>query len=933
MPRVVRRGRPAAATGTLPPRPGSSFVGRSAELAAVDARIAAGGRLVTIAGPPGVGKSRLALEVGHEQASRGRAVRWIDAGDVVQPRALARAVRGGGDVPRSARTPASSGEVSVVSTLEGAGIGMLVIDNLDAASMPIVRWIADLAERWERGCVIVTSRVRLRVPSEAIIDVDPMPIVSPDNPVLDGAAVTLLVDRVRALHSSLVESGASTDAFRAIAALVDGLPVGLEMVALRMRVRRPEDVLVELREPLNVLRASALDSHARFATLGEAYDTAWRSLTPSDRSVLARCAVCAGAFDSDAAAAVVGTAVRSRAALMDALERLVDRSMLRYEAGRGEFQWLETLRAFVRSRPEATKSYDAALARYARHVRFTCVRRSGENPPQTSTALDACFCAWDWYSRTVEDDRIAAYADLALAAAASPDRDPADARVQAMLDEALRAAPTAEVVPPTTLARLRVERAELRALAGDLDGARADVLEACTNADASAERSVQSVAALQRGRWHWLQGHLDDSTRWFKSALEQARTSGDAMSIARAANALGVARQLSGALEDAAALYEEAGRHASAAGDARQRALVDANRGSLAIDRGELDAAQRLLASAQQVLRTRSDRRRFAIVGADLGAIALERGQLDDARRLFSDSVASARRYHARQSEGLYLAYLGCTLEGLGSADEARKTYDAAIVAARESHNQIAEGLALAWSGRLDAERGETVASRRALDEATACFERSQDRVRWEVAYLCRGHLELALARDAEHAEHAEEARALRQHARERAASALEVGSGDPPGASTSLAARSADVRMALRMLEAALPVADEPSRAVSLVPPALSVDVPRGALLVAPDGAWFRAPSGTRVSLRTRGNLRSLMAHLAKQRQEAPGVAADVETLFAAGWPGERAAPQSRASRVYVALSTLRGLGLREILERQHDGYLLSTDVEVAVG
>ena len=100
--------------------------------------------------------------------------------------------------------------------------------------------------------------------------------------------------------------------------------------------------------------------------------------------------------------------------------------------------------------------------------------------------------------------------------------------------------------------------------------------------------------------------------------------------------------------------------------------------------------------------------------------------------------------------------------------------------------------------------------------------------------------------------------------------------------------------------------------------------DAPTTGFAAAADGSWFRPPAGARVSLRRRENLARLLGALVAAHRDRPGTALTVAELFEAGWPGERILPQSAAGRVYVALNTLRNLGLRDLLQRADGGYLI---------
>jgi hypothetical protein len=133
---------------------------------------------------------------------------------------------------------------------------------------------------------------------------------------------------------------------------------------------------------------------------------------------------------------------------------------------------------------------------------------------------------------------------------------------------------------------------------------------------------------------------------------------------------------------------------------------------------------------------------------------------------------------------------------------------------------------------------------------------------------------------------------------------------------------RSVEARLVTRMMARA-PAAPAPARAPAPAP----APAPAHALLVADGGRWFSLEPSPRIDLTRRRSLRLLLSRLADERLSSPGRPLSIDALFAAGWPGERAQPAAAASRVYVAVRTLRRLGLAP-LRTSGDGYLLDPDV-----
>jgi hypothetical protein len=104
----------------------------------------------------------------------------------------------------------------------------------------------------------------------------------------------------------------------------------------------------------------------------------------------------------------------------------------------------------------------------------------------------------------------------------------------------------------------------------------------------------------------------------------------------------------------------------------------------------------------------------------------------------------------------------------------------------------------------------------------------------------------------------------------------------------------------------------------------------PAPTLVVAPDARWFEAPGSARVDLSRRRALRLLLHALTERRHSAPGAALSLDDLVATGWPGERIAAASGARRAYTAIASLRDMGLRNVLIRHDDGYLLDPKISV---
>jgi tetratricopeptide (TPR) repeat protein len=275
------------------------------------------------------------------------------------------------------------------------------------------------------------------------------------------------------------------------------------------------------------------------------------------------------------------------------------------------------------------------------------------------------------------------------------------------------------------------------------------------------------------------------------------------------------------------------------------------------------------------------------------------------------------REMGVKRIEGGAVGNLAGIYAEMGRLEDARRSYERAIRILREAGDKVHEGIFLSQLGAVQAMAG-------GIEEATGTFGLAEsvlapiaDEPLYESVALQRAHLDLALSR---------QAAAAGDHAAAQRYRAIVVDKLASVEASKPHVLRSDDVRVAVRMLRRAL---DQDATTGAASSPGLSIPPPAGAELVIGDEAReFRVPGGRKVILERRRAVRLILLTLVKARQEQPGVALPLEALLAAGWPGERVLPQAGASRVYVALGTLRRLGLRGLLISRDGGYLLDPKV-----
>ena len=352
---------PAAADAAAPakpqlgprrvPRALSSFVGRAQERAELATALATH-RVVTLVGPAGAGKTRLAIE--HAGALAEQDGPWfVGLADVqdgaVVPVAVAEAlgVAGAGEDPIA----------SIVRALQGRS-GLLVVDNcehvIDAAATTVER----LASAVPGLVVLATSREPLAVDGEAVLDVGSLAV--DDEVGGDGPAIALFVDRVRQVRPGWSPDPTEKDAVRSVCSALDGIPLALELAAARSRVLSLGELATSLGDRFAVLPRVPRSSTSAHATLEAAIAWSFDLLGPAERDLVLRLWPFEGGFSLAAAESVTPHAHD----VLNTLSSLVTRSVVRADTSVSptRYSMLETIRAYSRGQSEDQDQDRAAQA-------------------------------------------------------------------------------------------------------------------------------------------------------------------------------------------------------------------------------------------------------------------------------------------------------------------------------------------------------------------------------------------------------------------------------------------------------------------------------------------------------------------------------------------------------------------------------------------
>ncbi|MFC6880572.1 MULTISPECIES: BTAD domain-containing putative transcriptional regulator [Actinomadura] len=346
---------PRTSPGNLP-APLSSLIGRDDDLARIGALLAAG-RLVTVLGPGGAGKTRLAVEAARRHRHAYRDGAWmIDLASVTEPAKIGAALlaaiglRGSALFEASGRPrgdPAS--ELDVLADRLGGRESLLVVDNCEHLIDAVAHLVAALLARCAGLRVLATSREPLAIDGEALVPLGPLALPEADADVERArrtASVRLFSERAAAVRPGFdVDEHGLGDVLRVVRGL-DGMPLALELAAARLRTLSLADLAAGLSDRFRLLTTGARTALPRHRTLRAVIAWSWDLLGEHERTVAERVSILSGGITPSSAATVcAGTAVPA-AEVPELLASLVDRSLLQLAPDTGRYRMLETIREY-----------------------------------------------------------------------------------------------------------------------------------------------------------------------------------------------------------------------------------------------------------------------------------------------------------------------------------------------------------------------------------------------------------------------------------------------------------------------------------------------------------------------------------------------------------------------------------------------------------
>ncbi len=681
--------KPAEAGPANLPAQRTGFVGQEKEVAAAkELLLRPDVRLVTVTGPGGIGKTRLAVEVasGLVDCFPG-GTHFVPLSSLTDPALIASVML------QTLGIRQSGGQAALETLKENLQDSLrapmlLVLDNFEHL-MQAAPTVAEILVMGPNLKFLVTSRAALHVYGEHEFPVPPLAM--PDSQAMPSLevlskvpAVALFVQRAIAVKPDFELTQENAVAVTEICARLDGLPLAIELAAARVKVLSPSSMRTRLSSRLQLLTGGARDLPQRQQTLRAAIDWSYDLLTPAEQKLLQRLSVFVGGCTLEAAEAVCDAKGDLDLDLLDGMGSMVDKSLAQQvEPPKGEsrFVMLETIREYALEKLEASK--EEALTRRA-HAAYCLVLAEERGTEQTGSEggewverfvleHDNFRAAMEWLTRTGDADwglrlgnalfrfwemreHLAEGRDrldkvLKLPGAAAPTK----ARARALFAAGVLAVEQGDYSPADVLIG---ESLDIARQLGDKRGAAV---------------SLNAMAVNARDR-----GEVPLARSLFEESLVLWRELGDQNAVARSLSNLASIVKMEGDNTRACTLYAECLSIFQALGDPAGVAWSMNHQGDAARDQGDPAAARKLYEQGLAIFRELNDRWGIAGTLADLGNLAREERDFPRAHSLYRESLKTFQELDHKRGVARVLECFACSAAAQLEAERSLRVAGAA---------------------------------------------------------------------------------------------------------------------------------------------------------------------------------------------------------------------------------------------------------------
>ena len=775
----------------------TSFIGREKEILQVK-RLLLGDRFVTLTGPGGTGKTRLALQVAAELLELFPDGVWlVELASLADPLLVPHTIAATLDVRESSGRPVNT---VLIDYLRNKEI-LLILDNCEHLLSACAQILATLLQACQNLCVVATSREALDIPGEMAFRVPSLSVPDarhtlPIESLTQYESIRLFVERAEAVQPDFALTNANASSVAQICHRLDGIPLAIELAVARVKMMPVEQVITRLDNRFRLLTGGSRTALPRHQTLQALIDWSYDLLSGEERSLLQWLSVFAGGWTLEAAERICAGEQIERDDVLDLLTQLVNKSLVIPDSdlgSEGRYHLLETIRQYARERLRETGGGEKIRQRHLQYYQELVEQAEPElrGPGQVI-----------WLDRLEKEvDNLRAALEWALEVNLEASFRLASAllwfwhirsRKSEGIDWLERALSAEQYDTPLSLRRMLIRGKALNVIGS--------LLVMHGNPERGEDLSKESLSLHQAlgpaGRqgvahalWNLAQGashreNIEQAQKLSEKALAWYRELNDKFGVAQCLDNLGSHRLLKGEYQQAKTIWEEDLALRKELGDKDGIAWVLTCLGELAFWQGDYEQARTLYAESQSVFRTVGNEWAVSMTISGIGSTVLAQGDFEQATKLYEEALAfgrdmgdlnaiASRRYDLARvawSRGDYelaakfyeetlsfirrelnnrgaiagtLYELGEVAWARGNLELAAKYYEESLTIGREMEAKFTTAIALNGLGKVAQGHGEYDKAYSLHKEALTILRDTGNR--WSIAYVLEAFTNLAV--------------------------------------------------------------------------------------------------------------------------------------------------------------------------------------------